>query len=100
MCSSDLIKTRGEKVSPAEVEAALCAVPGVHEAAVIGVPDDVLGQAIRAFVVPAAGATLEERRLRRELMSRLENFMVPRDIILRESLPKSPNGKIDRKSLE
>jgi long-chain acyl-CoA synthetase len=50
--SDDIIKTRGEKVSPAEVEAALHAVPGVHEAAVIGVPDEVLGQAIRAFVVP------------------------------------------------
>ena len=97
--SDDIIKTRGEKVSPAEVEAALCAIPGVYEAAVIGVPDEVLGQAIRAFVVPQAGAELEERRLRRELMGRLENFMVPRDIILRESLPKSPNGKIDRKSL-
>ena len=98
--SDDIIKTRGEKVSPAEVEAALCAVPGVYEAAVIGVADDVLGQAIRAFVVPAAGVTLDERRLRRELAGRLENFMMPRDIVFLDSLPKSPNGKIDRKSLE
>jgi len=98
--SDDIIKSRGEKVAPAEVEAVLCSIPGVHEAAVIGVPDDVLGQAIRAFVVPSAGTTLDERQLRRELTGRLENFMVPRDIIMCESLPKSPNGKIDRKALQ
>lgn len=97
--TDDIIKTRGEKVSPAEVEAALCSIPGVREAAVIGVTDEVLGQAIRAFVVPIDGETLTERRLRHELMSRLENFMVPRDIVLRDALPRSPNGKVDRKAL-
>lgn len=97
--TDDIIKTRGEKVSPAEVEAALCSIPGVGEAVVVGVPDDVLGQAIRAFVVPAPGAALNDRQLRHELTRRLENFMVPRDILLRDTLPKSPNGKIDRKAL-
>jgi amino acid adenylation domain-containing protein len=97
--TDDIIKTRGEKVSPAEVEAALCSIPGVREAVVIGVPDEVLGQAIRAFVVPADGETLNDRQLRHELTRRLENFMVPRDILLRDTLPKSPNGKIDRKAL-
>lgn len=97
--TDDIIKTRGEKVSPAEVEAALCSIPGVREAAVIGVDDEVLGQAIRAFVVPVEGETLDERQLRHELLGRLENFMVPRDILLRDALPKSPNGKVDRKAL-
>lgn len=97
--SDDIIKTRGEKVSPAEVEAALCAIPGVREAAVIGVDDETLGQAIRAYVVPVSGGTLNERDLRRELSGRLENFMLPREIILRDDLPKSPNGKIDRRAL-
>ncbi|EGV18562.1 class I adenylate-forming enzyme family protein [Thiocapsa marina] len=97
--SDDIIKTRGEKVSPAEVEAVLCAIPGIEEAAVIGVADEVLGQAICAFVVPSSGVVFDERRLRRELASNLENYMVPRDILLRETLPKNPNGKIDRKAL-
>jgi amino acid adenylation domain-containing protein len=97
--TDDIIKTRGEKVSPAEVEAALCSIPGIREAVVIGVADEVLGQAIRAFVVPVDGETLNERQLRHELTRRLENFMVPRDILLRDTLPKSPNGKIDRKAL-
>ncbi|MCC5858726.1 MAG: AMP-binding protein [Ectothiorhodospiraceae bacterium] len=98
--SDDIIKTRGEKVSPVEVENALYAIPGVQEAAVIGVPDPMLGQAIRAFVVPVAGTRLEERSVRRELVNRLENFMVPRDILFVDALPKSENGKISRKELQ
>jgi long-chain acyl-CoA synthetase len=98
--SDDIIKTRGEKVSPAEVEAALCSLPGVREAAVIGVPDETLGQAIRAFVVPAEGAALEPRRLRFELTTRLENFMVPQEIVVLDELPKTANGKVDRRALQ
>jgi amino acid adenylation domain-containing protein len=97
--SDDIIKSRGEKISPAEVEAALCAVAGVREAAVIGVEDAVLGQAIRAFVVPVEGVTLDERYLRHELFARLENFMMPRDILLRDTLPRTANGKVDRRAL-
>lgn len=98
--SDDIIKTRGEKVSPAEVEAAICGLPGVREAVVVGVPDDTLGEAIRAFVVPAEGATLDPRRLRFELSARLENFMVPQEFVILDELPKTPNGKIDRKALQ
>lgn len=97
--SDDIIKTRGEKVSPVEVENALYAIPGVEEAAVIGVSDDLLGQAVRAYVVLAAGSELDERRLRKELTARLENFMVPRDIVLMDGLPKSQNGKINKRDL-
>ncbi|MDD5719186.1 MAG: AMP-binding protein [Candidatus Krumholzibacteria bacterium] len=97
--SDDIIKTRGEKVSPVEVENVLYGVPGVLEAAVIGVADDLLGQAIRAYVVRVPGAGLQERSLRRELNEKLENFMVPRDIIFVDSLPKSPSGKISKKDL-
>jgi acyl-coenzyme A synthetase/AMP-(fatty) acid ligase len=98
--SDDIIKTRGEKVSPAEVEAALCGLPGVREAVVVVVPDPTLGEAIKAFVVPAEGVTLDPRRLRFELTTRLENFMVPQEIVVLEELPKTPNGKVDRKALQ
>lgn len=97
--SDDIIKTRGEKVSPVEVENALHSIPGVEEAAVIGIADALLGQAVRAYVVLAAGAVLDERRIRKELVGKLENFMVPQEIILVESLPKSDNGKISKKDL-
>lgn len=98
--SDDIIKTRGEKVSPAEVEEALYAIPGVREAAVRGVADPVLGEAIRAYVVVSPDSGLDERALRRGLSGRLESFMVPRELVFRDSLPKSPNGKILRRGLE
>ncbi len=97
--SDDIIKSGGEKVSPVEVENALHSVPGVQEAAVVGVPDDFLGQALRAFVVCSPEADLDERSLRRALLARLEIYMVPREIVFRESLPKSANGKILRQEL-
>jgi acyl-CoA synthetase (AMP-forming)/AMP-acid ligase II len=97
--SDDIIKTRGEKVSPVEVENAFHEIPGVEEVAVVGVPDQLLGQAIRAYVVLSADSGMDERKIRRELASRLENFMVPKEIVFRDGLPKSHNGKIDKKEL-
>jgi acyl-coenzyme A synthetase/AMP-(fatty) acid ligase len=95
----DIIKSRGEKVAPKEIEAVLYSMPGVRECAVIGVPDPVLGQAPKAFVVVEPGATIGEKELRRFCQERLESFMVPAVFELRSSLPKSDNGKIDKKVL-
>jgi amino acid adenylation domain-containing protein len=97
--TDDIIKTRGEKVSPVEVENVLHAIPGVREAAVVGVSDDVLGQAIRAYVVPNAGASLDAREIRAQCASKLENFMVPRDIVFCDDLPRTATGKVSRKAL-
>lgn len=97
--SDDIIKTRGEKVSPLEVEQAFYSITEVREVAVVGVPDGVLGEAVRAYVVLAPGAEPNERRLRRELTLRLENFMVPKEIVFMPELPKTANGKIARREL-
>jgi acyl-CoA synthetase (AMP-forming)/AMP-acid ligase II len=96
----DIIKSRGEKVSPVEVENVLYSLPGVKEAAVVGVPDDVLGQAIRAYVAPAEGVTLDERTIRRACQERLENFMVPRDVVILPELPKTDTGKVRKAGLQ
>jgi acyl-coenzyme A synthetase/AMP-(fatty) acid ligase len=93
----DIIKTRGEKVSPKEVENVLYELPGVHEAAVIGVPDPILGMAIKAIVAAEEGIT--EREVIRHCAARLEDFMVPSIVEFRAQLPKSENGKIARKEL-
>lgn len=97
--SDDIIKSRGEKVSPVEVENAISALPGVREVAVIGVDDAVLGQAIRAYVVLHEDASYTEQAFRRAAMARLESFMVPRDVVFVADLPKTATGKVRKKSL-
>ena len=97
--SDDIIKTRGEKVSPVEVENVLQAIDGVREAAVAGVPDELLGQAIRAWVVLQPGVTLSAGQIRAQCMKRLENFMVPQQIVLCTELPRTTTGKVSRKAL-
>jgi long-chain acyl-CoA synthetase len=94
----DIIKTRGEKVSPKEVENVLVGLTGVREAVVIGVDDPVLGAAIKAFVV-AEPDTLTTQDVLRHCARRLEDFMVPKHVEFRDALPKSENGKVDRRAL-
>lgn len=95
----DIIKSRGEKVAPKEVENTLMNIPGVKEAAVIGVLDEILGEAIKAFVVLENGVELSEKQLQSECQSRLENFMVPKYIITVPELPKTDTGKIKKSGL-
>ena len=96
----DIIKTRGEKVSPKEVENVLYAMPEVSEAAVVGVSDPVLGSAIEAIVVAAPGASPTEKDIVRHCARHLEDFMVPRRVSFRETLPKTDSGKISRRLVE
>jgi len=97
--SDDIIKSRGEKVSPVEVENALTGIPGVKEVAVIGVPDETLGQAVRAYVVMDGSTELDERTFRRHCMARLESHMVPRDVVFMDDLPKTATGKVRKRDL-
>jgi amino acid adenylation domain-containing protein len=92
----DIIKSRGEKVSPKEVETVLYELAGIREAAVIGVPDPILGMAIKAVVAAEPEAGLTEREVIRHCARRLEEFMVPKHVEFRSALPKSENGKISR----
>ncbi len=94
----DIIKSRGEKVAPKEVENVLYALPGVVEAAVVGVPDPVLGQAIKAILV-VEGPRPSIREVIGHCRSRLEDFMVPHFVEFRAPLDKTDSGKIQRKAL-
>lgn len=96
----DIIKSRGEKVSPKEIENVLYALPGIIEAAVVGVPDELLGRALKAILVVAGDAALSERDVIAHCMARLEDFMVPRLIEFRAELPKTATGKIRRSVLQ
>ncbi|MBN1294599.1 MAG: acyl--CoA ligase [Candidatus Latescibacteria bacterium] len=96
--SDDIIKSRGEKVSPVEVENVLLSIKGIREAAVIGVDDELLGQAIKAFVA-LDDASITEHAIRKYCTDHLENFMSPKYIEIRSSLPKTESGKILKKTL-
>ena len=96
----DIIKSRGEKVSPKEVENVLCKHPSIAEAAVVGISDEVLGQSIHAIVAPRKGHSLTDRDVLRHCANHLEDFMVPHAVRLCDSLPKTGNGKVDKKSLK
>lgn len=96
----DMIKTKGERVSPKEIENALCSISGVVETAVLGVPDEILGQAIKVFIVTKEEITLTADEVKKFCSKNLEPFMVPKYVDFRESLPKSPSGKIDKKALK
>ncbi|MBM4782530.1 MAG: long-chain fatty acid--CoA ligase, partial [Archangiaceae bacterium] len=97
--SDDIIKSRGEKVAPKEVEGAIMNIPGVKEAAVVGVPDEILGQAVKAFVVLEQGVTMTEKDIMKECQKRLENFMVPKLVAFLDELPKTTTGKIKKTGL-
>lgn len=90
----DIIKTRGEKVSPQEVERVLYALPGVREAAVEGVPDDMFGQIVKAHVTVDPEAGLTERAIQRHCAAHLEDFMIPKLVEFHDALPKTATGKI------
>ena len=97
--SDDIIKTRGEKVSPVEVENAMHAIDGIREVAVVGIDDELLGQAIRAYVVLEPGVALSAGQIRAQCIKRLENFMVPQQIVLCADLPRTATGKVSKKAL-
>ena len=96
----DIIKTRGEKVSPKEIENVLYGIPGICEAAVIGVPDAILGLAVKAVIALAPESRLSAQDVIRHCARHLEDFMVPKLIEFREALPKTETGKISRHLVE
>ena len=96
----NLLKVAGERISPKEIEAVLHGIEGVSEAAIIGVDDEILGQAIKAFVVLTKGVSLTEKDITKYCSRHMENFMVPKYVELRDSLPRSSHGKVDKKRLK
>jgi len=95
----DIIKTAGHMVSPREVENVLCEKEDVIEAAVISVDDETLGNAVQAFVHIADTSRSTEEDIIKFCSERLENFAVPKKVILCGALPRCVTGKINKREL-
>jgi acyl-CoA synthetase (AMP-forming)/AMP-acid ligase II/uncharacterized membrane protein len=95
----DMIVSGGENIFPSEVEEVLIGHPGVAEATVVGVEDERFGQRLKAYVIPASGATVTEKELKQLVRGKLARFKVPREIEFVTGLPHNEAGKVVRAGL-
>jgi acyl-CoA synthetase (AMP-forming)/AMP-acid ligase II len=95
----DMYICGGFNVYPAEVEQVLARLDGVAESAVVGVPDDRLGEVGRAYVVALPGRGPDEAAVLAFCRSRLANYKVPRQVEFRDTLPRNPSGKVLKRLL-
>jgi len=95
----DMIVSGGENIYPAEVENAIFGHPDVADAAVIGVPDEKWGEAVKAIVVPCPGATPSEQSIIAYARERIASYKVPKSVDFADSLPRNPSGKVLRREL-
>jgi acyl-CoA synthetase (AMP-forming)/AMP-acid ligase II len=97
--ASDVINRGGEKISPAQVEAAVNLEPAVAEAGVVGAPHPVFGERVVAFVTLAGASTLDEDLTRRHVRERVADYAVPDRFFVVDELPRTAAGKVDRLEL-
>jgi acyl-CoA synthetase (AMP-forming)/AMP-acid ligase II len=95
----DAIITGGETVHAGEVERVLSNLPGVSDAAVIGLPDDTWGEAVSAVLVVASGAALTEAAILAACREHLPGYKCPKRIVFADHLPKTPVGKVLKREL-
>jgi long-chain acyl-CoA synthetase len=95
----DMVISGGVNIYPAEIEAALHAVLGVHDCAVFGIPDDEFGEALMAVVEPQAGAKLDVAAIRAQLKASLAGYKVPKHVEILKHLPREDSGKIFKRRL-
>ncbi len=95
----DMIVSGGENIYPAEVENALFAHPAVADAAVIGVPDEKWGEAVKAIIVLKPGMEADAEDIRTFARERIAGYKVPKSVDFAEALPRNPSGKVLRREL-
>jgi acyl-CoA synthetase (AMP-forming)/AMP-acid ligase II len=95
----DMYICGGFNVYPAEIEQVLSRINGVTEVAVIGVPDDRLGEVGRAYITTAAGASIDEASVISHAREKLANFKIPRSVVFIEEFPRNAAGKILKREL-
>lgn len=95
----DMIKTGGENVASADVEMTLYRHPKILDAAVIGLPDDVWGEAITAVIVPSPGEKVEAKEITAWCKENMAAYKVPKRVIVVDELPRNPSGKVLKRDL-
>lgn len=96
---TDMVISGGVNIYPAEIEAALAAMPGVGDCAVFGVPDDEYGESLMAAIQPLGGACLSLEQVQSFLRERIADFKVPRSVVFHDELPREDTGKIFKRKL-
>lgn len=97
--ADEMIKSSGYRISPTEVEEVAYGTGLIRDAVALGVPDPKLGQRIVLVVSPAGAGDLDRAAFDAQLRKELPLYMLPREVVVRPSLPRSPNGKFDRNLL-
>jgi long-chain acyl-CoA synthetase len=95
----DMVISGGVNIYPAEIEATLITMAGLHDCAVFGIPDEVFGEALCAYVEPQPEANLDAEQVRRFLACRLAHYKVPKTIEFHRNLPREDSGKIFKRKL-
>jgi long-chain acyl-CoA synthetase len=95
----DMVISGGVNIYPAEIEAVLHAIPGVHDCAVFGIPDAEFGEALMAVVEPQPGAQLDLADIRERLKASLADYKVPKHVEIAADLPREDSGKIFKRRL-
>jgi long-chain acyl-CoA synthetase len=98
--SSEMIKSAGERIFPQEIEDVLHRFPGVGEVAVIGLPDEMLGERVVAYVIPKQGTTLDGSALKQHCLAAMPFVRVPKQFVVVDALPQTASGKVSRSKLK
>lgn len=98
--NTDMIKSGAHRIGPKEIEAVIEKLPEVSQCAVAGIPDELLGEAIVAFVVRQANAELDEKQVLRTALEHLPRFKTPAHVVFVDSLPRTDTGKLRRSELK
>jgi long-chain acyl-CoA synthetase len=94
--ATDMIKTGAFRVSPQEIEEVIAAIEGVEDAAVVAIPDEILGQAVKAVVVPRPEAHLSVMAIKAHCLANLASYKVPKTVEFVTALPRTSSGKVQR----
>jgi long-chain acyl-CoA synthetase len=94
-----MIKSGAHRINPGEIEEVLLELPEIEEAAVVGRPDEFLGEAVVAHVTLRPGSAADPDSIRSSCRGSLPDHKLPTEVRLRSSMPRTPSGKIDKRAL-